>query len=63
MPDIVRLRNKTAETLIVAPLGQRRVDPDAVISIPADVYGRYAWPDETWAVVAEPRTTKTSKER
>lgn len=60
MPDLVRIRNTAPEARFIAPLG-RAVEADAIFDLPRDVYDRYEWPDELYAVETPPRT-KSSKE-
>lgn len=60
MPDLVRIRNLAPETRLVAPIG-RAVEPDAVFDVPRDVFDRYEWPDELYAVETPRKTNKTKE--
>lgn len=78
MPDLVRLRNvdPRKQALEVPSLGNKVVDPDCVVDIPARLLNHQAgctdkecggcmvWPADTWRVESGPKskTSQTVKE-
>lgn len=45
--NLVRLRYVGDSRMHVPKLG-RVVEPDELVAVPADVHGRYAWPESLW---------------
>lgn len=56
---MAKLRNITPHTLETRLNGRNFVtEPDAILDLPDDLYGAYAWPDSIWAEIDVPHTEK-----